>query len=531
MAPSLNITSAPAFANASSYGGCCTGCSSLNCSAFVFVSSSPGVGSCYNLSNATLMTVARSGGVIFNSNWIFVGPAPPPALSPSVSPSASPSATVSPSPSVSSAACPSGGVNYQSYAGIGIPPSLTPAGSGVNASSVSGCCTLFSTLGSNACAAVVFLSGPTAPGGYSACYSISNSTLQQLVANNSFTSNPISTIIEAFVPSPSSAPTLSASTSPAANNGTNASTTAAASASPSAGAIAVVLLNMTVSPALSPASYATWNASTYRCAVAQQLFLNNVYTGNTLLASNVVVSTMSNATSGAATAFSGLSGPNSFPLTNCSFLLPGRRMLHGLSAAGAESAAQAPAARRLQTSNGGQTVVSTSVLLPAAVVQGADLANIISPTVAAALTASMKTAWLVAGGFSANTNLTTTFIATCTSNCYATPTPSPGPAASSTNVGAIVGGVIGGLALLALIIFAVMYVLHRRRLAEEDSAMARRERERRVSVKRNKPLGSGSFRKEKQSVASLYDNPLQTDSAREIINAKRASASPLPRQA
>ena len=85
--------------------------------------------------------------------------------------------------------------------------------------------------------------------------------------------------------------------------------------------------------------------------------------------------------------------------------------------------------------------------------------------------------------------------------------------------------------MLALIIFAVMYVLHRRRLAEEDSAMARRERERRVSVKRNKPLGSGSFRKEKQSVASLYDNPLQTDSAREIINAKRASASPLPRQA
>ena len=142
---------------------------------------------------------------------------------------------------------------------------------------------------------------------------------------------------------------------------------------------------------------------------------------------------------------------------------------------------------------------------------------------------SVAASWAVSAQCLPSAVAATVIGAQCIVNCGSS------SSAASTNVGAIVGGVVGGVALLALI-GLLFYLRHKRIQAaiNERTPLTKRGVDpyapgsapssiRRVSVIKG---GTGSFRNEKPVVAALFDNPLQTESTREIIKASRAANAP-----
>ena len=194
-------------------------------------------------------------------------------------------------------------------------------------------------------------------------------------------------------------------------------------------------------------------------------------------------------------------------------------------------AAAVAGARRLQSTS--TTIIATVLTFSTNLAATQAALNGLS---AATVTNSVASSWTTAGNFLPGSVSATGVQSVCSVACGGSSTP-------ATNVGAIVGGVIGGLAFLALLAGLFVYLRKRRiarnpvsgsRVARVAGESSRGDGSRRVRVLSAPPAsggGTGSFRRSKKDVAALFEeNPLQSDSTREIIKATRASNAPTRRR-
>ena len=231
------------------------------------------------------------------------------------------------------------------------------------------------------------------------------------------------------------------------------------------------------------------------------------------------------------------------PLLSSSLLRQLRPAAVAEAAAAAAVAMTEPAAHARHLQSTATTVVATIRTFSTNL---ASTQAALGSLTAAVVTGSVSSSWLEVGNFPAGTTVSATAVTSaCVSACGGGGGGGGGGSSTpATNVGAIVGGVIGGLAFLGLLAGLFVY-LRKRRIARNSVSGSRAAHvagssspgggaSKRVRVLSAPPAGgggTGSFRRSKKDVAALFEeNPLQTDSTREIIKAARASNAPTRRR-